>query len=135
MPSTPTIRAATAPPGPGSSLISPLQSSLPGAQVLIKGLAVVASIKAAQVAGSTHAIQISMRGSLGDACTQLGDIAHVLKDHAITVTVQTLRPEGRMCAQMLKDFETSVTVDMTSQPAGAYLIVANDVTTTLVYMP
>ena len=72
-----------------------------------------------------------MRGALGDACTQLGDITHVLKDHAITVMVQTLRPEGRMCAQMLKDFETSLTVDMTGQPAGVYVIAANDVTTTL----
>ena len=66
-------------------------------------------------------------GYLGDACTRLGAIEQTLADKTIKVNIGTLRPAGKMCAQVIKDFEQEVALNTAGLALGDYTVEINGV--------
>lgn len=100
-------------------------TSTPEAGPPQRGLAVVQSVSVAAPA------QVTVRGTLGDACTQLAEIQVERTGAVFIVTVNTTRPAGAACAAVLSDFEKAVALPVAGAPAGEYTVVANGVSAAL----
>lgn len=78
-------------------------------------------ISSAEVKGKV----VTIRGSLADACTSLGQILEERDGSTIRLTVKATRPPDAMCAQVLVDFETTYTLTSAIEP-GMYTLIVND---------
>ena len=67
-------------------------------------------------------------GYLGDSCTRLGDVQQTLNGKVIQVSIKTARPVGRMCAQVIKDFEQDIVLETSGLAPGDYTVDVNGVT-------
>jgi hypothetical protein len=114
------VVAATVP-----SLASPLESPL--AVNMKQGLAGIDRVTLSVDAAAPQTVAAKVKGYLGDACTQLGAVTQVRDGNTVRVTVGTLRPADRMCAQVVKDFEVDVAVDAAGLAAGEYVVDVNGV--------
>ena len=96
-----------------------------------RGLAVVEQVTVAPLAVQSAQAQVTVRGTLGDACTELADIATERNGQTFVVTVATTRPAGAACAAVAAPFERQVSLDVAGLPNGDYLVVVNGLSTTL----
>ncbi len=106
-------------------LVSPLKSPV-SAPVI--GDAVVDSVALAINASNKSVLDVKIKGSLGDACTALGAITQRDEKGKVLVSVKTSRDPDKVCAQVIKPFETTVIVSMFTLSAGDYVIDVNGVT-------
>ena len=65
-----------------------------------------------------------LTGSLPDSCTSLGATEITMEGNTFTITVETNRPSDAVCAQVVENFEQSVSLDVLGLPAGDYTVVA-----------
>jgi len=108
-----------------SPLASPLESPLTDAMQI--GLAGIDRVTLRVEPGKAQQVMAKVNGYLGDACTSLGAVTQAREGEVIRVSVGTLRPRDRMCAQVVKDFEIDVAVDVTGFAVGAYTVDVNGV--------
>lgn len=122
----PVQAAADAPVEPlASPLASPLESPLASAMQI--GMAGVDRVTLRVDPGKPQQVMVKVAGYLGDACTSLGAVTQVRDGSTMRVNVGTLRPKDRMCAQVVKDFEIDVAIDVAGLAAGAYTVDVNGV--------
>jgi hypothetical protein len=112
-------------PALASPLASPLESPLVGDWK--QGLAGIDRVTLRVDAATPQMLSARVKGYLGDACTQLGAVTQSREGNVIRVAVGTLRPADRMCAQVIKDFEVDVPIDVTGLSAGAHTVEVNGV--------
>jgi inhibitor of cysteine peptidase len=125
-PTTAPVEAAAAPVEPlASPLASPLESPLASAMQI--GMAGVDRVTLRVDPGKPQQVTAKVAGYLGDACTSLGAVTQVRDGSTMRVNVGTLRPKDRMCAQVVKDFEIDVAIDVAGLAAGAYTVDVNGV--------
>lgn len=108
-----------------SPLASPLESPLADAMQI--GLAGIDRVTLRVEPGNAQQVMARVNGYLGDACTSLGAVTQAREGEVIRVSVGTLRPRDRMCAQVVKDFEIDVAVDATGLAVGVYTVDVNGV--------
>ncbi len=106
-----------------SPLASPLNSPLPDAMTI--GMAGIDKVTLLVEAAKPSKLVASVKGYLGDACTSLGAVTQSREGNTIKVTVGTLRPTDRICAQMVKDFEVIVPVKTDDLSVGSYVVDVN----------
>ena len=116
--SSPTAAAELA-----SPLASPLNSPLPDAMTI--GMAGIDKVTLLVEAAKPSKLVASVKGYLGDACTSLGAVTQSREGNTIKVTVGTLWPTDRICAQMVKDFEVIVPVKTDDLSVGSYVVDVN----------
>jgi hypothetical protein len=92
-----------------------------------KGEAVVESVEIVVLESAPPQFRAVVKGALGDSCTRLGEIKQRRDGNTLFVTVTTLRPAGRMCAQVIKPFEETVNLDTTGMATDQFDVVANGV--------
>ncbi len=73
-------------------------------------------------------VQVVVKGSLPDACTEIGEIGQTRDGNAVTVTIGAVRPADALCAQVLEPFEQVVPLDGPFPP-GTYVVRVNGVET------
>jgi uncharacterized protein YkwD len=96
-----------------------------------RSLALVDSVTLAPVAAGATQAEAVVRGSLGDACTTLADVTVRRQAQVFLINIFKERPANAVCAQVVSNFERTVTLDLTGLAAGEYVVVANDVNATL----
>jgi inhibitor of cysteine peptidase len=91
------------------------------------GLLQVGSVEVLILESFPVQVNVVVRGTLSDACTELGEIAQARSDNAIEVTITTVRDPLAICAQVLAPVE--VTISLTGDfPPGEYTVTVNGVT-------
>lgn len=70
-------------------------------------------------------VEVLIKGALPDACTELHDIAQETRGHLITMTFETRRPKGAVCAQVVRPYRFYYTLDEPLAP-GDYTLKLND---------
>lgn len=75
-------------------------------------------------------VQVKVDGYLPDGCTHIGPITVVREGNTFQVSVNTNRPTGRMCTQMVTNFQEIVILDVIDLPAGEYTVTVNDLSRT-----
>lgn len=103
----------------------PPTATIPAPPVI--GEAHVESVEVVLLESSPVQAQAIVRGSLPDACTELGEITPVYEAGVFQITLKTTRPAEAVCAQVLAPFETSVTLPVDGLPAAPYTVSANGV--------
>ena len=73
--------------------------------------------------------ELTIRGYLPDACTSTHLISDRLEGNTVYVTVETRRPRGMMCPQVLTEFEERFVVFSVPPGPGSYTLVVNDFVT------
>jgi len=96
-----------------------------------RSLALVEAVTLAPVAVGATQAEATVRGTLGDACTTLADVTVRRQAQVFIINVFKERPANVVCAQIISTFERTVKLDLTGLAAGDYVVVANDVNTTL----
>ena len=81
-----------------------------------------------QIADTTP-VQVNavVRGNLTESCTTLGESQIQYDSNTFQITVYTLSPEDRGCAQVTSPFETTIALPATDLSAGSYTVIANGV--------
>lgn len=119
---------APAPAQPASTAtptLPPPTATVPAPPVM--GEAQVESVEVVILESLPVQARAIVRGSLPDACTELGEITSVYEAGLFQITLKTTRPAEAVCAQMLAPFETSVTLPVDGLPAAPYTVSANGV--------
>lgn len=77
-------------------------------------------------------VSVTISGSLPDSCTSITDITTSLDEGVNTFSIQinTSRPEGAMCAEVLMPFEETIMLETASLEAGTYTVEINGITDT-----
>ncbi len=70
-------------------------------------------------------VEVLVKGSLPDACTELHDLVQERLGHIIEVRLQTRRPQGAVCATVVRPFRFYFSLEGTYAP-GAYTLKLND---------
>jgi len=81
-------------------------------------------------------VSVSVSGDLPDSCTQLGNVIQNKDTNSndFTITLETKRPLGAQCAQVLSSFDTSFTLNGTDGlMQGEYGVIVNGVRTTFTF--
>jgi hypothetical protein len=138
----PPAQPGPAPEVPGAVITDPIASPLQspvdrgpepvaggavGNTDLEKGTAVVDTAEVLMLESNPVQVSIQVKGSLGDACTRLGDVDVQRDGNAFLINVGTLRPRGRMCAQVISNFETRVALPLAGLQKGVYAVKVNTV--------
>ena len=71
-------------------------------------------------------VQVVVRGTLPDACTEIGEIRQSRDGETVSVTIETHRPADALCAQVLVPIESVVPLEG-SFPPGTYAVTVNGV--------
>lgn len=107
--------------------VSPTEdAAAPGGGEVVFGMAQIQNVEVRDTPPGTHNPEIVIRGTLGDACTELHDIGDTLNGSTIRVTVETRRPADAICAQVIESFETTYTLTSVPGP-GTYTVSVNGV--------
>ncbi len=89
----------------------------------------------ARISGTAPArVEITIRGYLPDACTEINSISDQLEGSIIRVTVETRRPADLICAQVIEDFEVRYTLT-SILGRGSYIVDVNGTAQTQVTVP
>lgn len=75
-------------------------------------------------------VQVTIKGTVSDACTTAGPIEQGRDGNTFLITVGATRPADAMCAQVITPFEQSIALDVAGLKAGTYAVEANGVTET-----
>lgn len=75
--------------------------------------------------GAAVPVEVLIKGALPDACSVLDAVAQERLGHFITVTLTTRRPQGAICAQVVRPFRFYLPLDGFLEP-GAYTLRVND---------
>ena len=97
---------------------------------VITGEAMVESIEILLLESFPIQVNVVARGNLPDSCTTISEITRQRDDDTFQVTITTLRPADKMCAQVLVPFEEVIALDVMGLPAGVYTVNVNGVTDT-----
>jgi hypothetical protein len=133
---TPPAVTLTAPaPTQPQPLQSPVQRSpamdspldTPSSEPDVIGLAGVDAVALQLDKSAPPRLVARVTGYLGDSCTRLGDIQQLLQGKVLQVSIKTARPAGRMCAQVIKDFEQEVVLETAGLAPGDYAVDVNGV--------
>jgi len=89
------------------------------------GLAMVEQVEVRVGEGLPAPVVIEVQGTLPDACSELAEHPSVTVDgQRVTVQLQWKRPQGLLCAQVLRPFSTAV--ELGTLAPGTYTLVVND---------
>lgn len=69
--------------------------------------------------------EVLVKGSLPDACTELHDVSQERFGHIIEVQLQTRRPQGAVCARVIRPFRFYLALEGMYGP-GSYTLKIND---------
>lgn len=86
-----------------------------------------AAVRSIRVNG-TNPVTVTVAGTLPNPCYNLLPPEQSIEGSTITIRL-TMRPVGRMCAQVIKPFEETLPVEVTGLAPGQYTLVVNDVNT------
>lgn len=92
------------------------------------GLAPINGVEVVVSAGNLPTVTLTIRGYLPDGCTKLAGISDSASGNAIVVTVQTERPRGMMCTQIVREFTEKYTLT-SPLTRGTYTLAVNGFTT------
>jgi inhibitor of cysteine peptidase len=67
-------------------------------------------------------VRVGVAGQLSDPCTALGEPRVSRDGTTFRVALPTTREPGRVCAQVLVPFETTVRLDVQGLPKGTYTV-------------
>lgn len=70
-------------------------------------------------------VEILVKGSLPDGCTELHDVSQERFGHIIHVNVQMRRPQGSVCTRVMRPYRFYVRLEGTYGP-GSYTLKLND---------
>jgi inhibitor of cysteine peptidase len=98
----------------------------PGGGEIVYGMAQVQNVEVRNAQSASQNPEVTIKGYLGDACTELGSISDELNGSTIRVTVETRRPADAVCAQIIEAFETTYTLTSVPGP-GTYTVDVNGV--------
>ncbi len=70
------------------------------------------------------AVEVLVKGAFPDACTELHDAAQVRSGNLIEVTLRTRRPQGAICATVLRPYRFYILLDGRFDP-GPYTLTLN----------
>lgn len=93
----------------------------------IIGVAPVDSIEIVILESFPVQVMIIARGDLPDSCTEIGNITQRREGNTFLVTIETLRDQDLICAQVTVPFQESVSLDVEGLPAGTYVVDVNGV--------
>jgi len=69
-------------------------------------------------------VEALVKGAFPDACTELHDVTQVRSGNLLDVTLQTRRPEGAICAMVIRPYRFYVVLEGRYDP-GAYNLKLN----------
>ena len=72
-------------------------------------------------------VHVIAKGYLPDSCTRIDSITQKRNNTAFSVTITTIRPKDKVCAQMIQPFEERILLDVYGLEAGLYSVVVNGV--------
>ena len=72
-------------------------------------------------------VNVVVRGTVPDACTQIGQVTQQRTDNQIEITVATTRDPNAFCAQVLTTVEETIAIPG-DFPPGDYAVTVNGVT-------
>lgn len=70
-------------------------------------------------------VEVLIKGSLPDACTELHDVTQERFGHIIEVDLETRRPQGAVCATVIRPFRFYLELEGMYR-AGSYTLKIND---------
>jgi hypothetical protein len=78
---------------------------------------------------NTTPVQVNavVRGNLTESCATLGESQMQYDSNTFQITLYTLSPADRGCAQVTSPFETTIALPATDLSAGSYTVIANGV--------
>lgn len=92
-----------------------------------------ADVSSIEVAEDRNAVILTVSGTMPDACTEPGEPEITVGDATIDVMLPALRPADQMCAQVLSDYETEISVDPSGLSVGEVTVTVNNAQTTFTY--
>ena len=69
-------------------------------------------------------VEVLVKGAFPDACTELHEVSQVRSGNLVEVTLQTRRPEGAICAMVIRPYRFYVVLEGRYDP-GAYNLKLN----------
>lgn len=92
-----------------------------------------ADVSAIEVTEGSNAVTLTVSGTMPDACTEPGEPEISVGDTTIDVMLPALRPADQMCAQVLSEYETEISVDPSGLSVGDVTVTVNNAQTTFTY--
>jgi hypothetical protein len=97
-----------------------------GGPAVVIGEATVDEIAIAILESFPVQVLAVLRGSVPDACTEVGPIVQHREGNRYTLIVRTRRPADAFCVQVIVPFEAAVPLDVLGLPAGTYTVTAGE---------
>jgi inhibitor of cysteine peptidase len=119
-----------APGTPGVSTNQPTQGPTPSGPTGKVGRANVESLDIKILESFPVQVQVTIKGTVSDACTTAGPIEQGRDGNSFLITVGANRPADAMCAQVITPFEQTIALDVAGLKAGTYAVEVNGVTET-----
>lgn len=76
-------------------------------------------------AGAEVPVEVLVKGSLPDGCTELNDVTQERYGHIIVMKVETRRPQGAVCTRVMRPFRFYVRLEGMYGP-GSFTLKIND---------
>jgi inhibitor of cysteine peptidase len=129
-PAVPTETAAPATQSvPTTSPATPGTPGTPDATP-VAGDAAVEDIEIMMLESFPVQVSVVVKGYLSDACTSLGEIVQSRNGNTFKVSIKTVRPADKVCADVISPFEETISLDVVGLKAGTYTVDVNGVTET-----
>lgn len=77
-------------------------------------------------------VEVTTRGELSDACTEVGNVIKNQKGDTFLITINATRDADKICAQVITPFEKKILLDVGGLAAGTYIVNVNGVTATFI---
>lgn len=103
-----------------------------GPEIMIPGEANVESIETVIQGSNPLVASVTVRGTLPDACTQLGQVSQEMDNNRIIIRLETARSVEEQCAQVVTPYEESLPLNVNALEPGNYTVVVNGVTAPLI---
>ena len=102
-------------------------TSIPATAQMTTRPAPVESVEVQISHNSPLLVNALVRGHLTESCATLGGSQVTYASNVFQIAVVAVSPDDRGCLQVVTPFETTVALDVSSLPAGAYTVTANGV--------
>jgi hypothetical protein len=100
------------------------QSAPDVSEDFVMGLMQIEGVDVRVLSPAPAEVEASVRGVLGDACTEFDSVEQLREGQTVTLTLRTKRPADMICAQMARAYERVVPLEG-NFAAGEYRLVAN----------
>lgn len=83
-----------------------------------------------EVISGANGVSVIVRGSLPNACTELGDPVQTIQRNTIGISLPMIRQTGVFCTQAIVFFEETLPLDVSGLTPGEYTVDVNGIDTT-----